>query len=80
MPLIQLGHQYDAKIVGYYFDSNARQCIERNKQREGKAKVPDVAIYATAKKMIRPSYGEGFDMLYVVSIGENGAFIVRNLA
>ena len=77
LPLIQLGHQYSAKIVGYYFDSSVRQCIERNKQRAGKAKVPDVAIYATAKKMVRPSYIEGFDMLYIVSIGENGTFIVR---
>lgn len=77
LPLIQLGQQYGAKIVGYYFDSSVRQCIERNKQREGKARVPDVAIYATTKKMIRPSYIEGFDMLYDVSIGENGTFIVR---
>ncbi|HLX39176.1 MAG TPA: ATP-binding protein, partial [Ktedonobacteraceae bacterium] len=77
LPLIQLGQQYGAKIVGYYFDSSVRQCIERNKQREGKAKVPAVAIYATAKKMVRPSYGEGFDMIYDVSIGDNGAFVVR---
>lgn len=80
LPLIQLGHQYGAKIVGYYFDSNARQSIERNKQREGKAKVPDVAIYVTAKKMVRPSYSEGFDMLYDVSIDENGTFVVREWA
>ena len=79
LPLIQLGRQYGAKITGYYFDSNVRRCIERNKQREGKAKVPDVAIYATAKKMVRPAHSEGFDMLYEVSIGENGAFIVRRL-
>ncbi|MEO8971857.1 MAG: AAA family ATPase [Ktedonobacteraceae bacterium] len=77
LPLIQLGRLYSAKIAGYYFDANVRQCIERNRQREGKAKVPDVAIYATAKKMVRPSYAEGFDMLYEVSIGENGTFKVR---
>lgn len=79
LPLIQLGRQYGAKIVGYYFDANVRQSIERNKQREGKAKVPDVALYVTAKKMILPSYTEGFDMLYNVSIGENGTFVVREL-
>lgn len=76
-PLIQLGRLYGAKIVGYYFDATVRQCIKRNKQREGKAKVPDVAIYATVKKMVRPAYIEGFDMLYEVSIGENGTFKVR---
>ncbi len=77
-PLIQLGHLYGAKIVGYYFDATVRQCIERNKQREGKAKVPDVAIYATAKKLVRPAYFEGFDLLYAVSIGANSIFIVRS--
>ena len=76
-PLIQLGHLYGANIVGYYFATTVRQCIERNKQREGKAKVPDVAIYATAKKLVRPAYSEGFDLLYEVAIGENGTFIVR---
>ncbi|HLJ32299.1 MAG TPA: ATP-binding protein [Ktedonobacteraceae bacterium] len=77
LPLIGSGRLYGAKITGYYFDSTVRQCIERNRQREGKAKVPDVAIYVTAKKMVHPSYAEGFDMLYEVSIGENGAFKVR---
>ncbi len=76
-PLIQLGHLYGAKIVGYYFEATVHQCIERNKQRVGKAKVPDVAIYATAKKMVHPAYIEGFDLLYNVSISENGTFIVR---
>jgi predicted kinase len=76
-PLIQLGCLYGAKITGYYFESSVRQCIERNKQREGKARVPDVAIYVTAKKMVHPTYEEGFDILYDVSISENGTFIVR---
>jgi predicted kinase len=75
--LIQLGHLYGATIIGYYFDANVRQCIERNKQRPGKARVPDVAIYVTAKKMVHPTYIEGFALLYNVSIGENGTFIVR---
>jgi predicted kinase len=76
-PLIQLGRLYGARITGYYFASNVRQCIERNRQREGKARVPDVAIYVTAKKMVHPTYEEGFDRIYDVSIGGNGTFIVR---
>lgn len=79
LPLIALGHLYGAKIVGYYFDATVRECIERNQLREGKARVPDVAIYATAKKLVRPSYAEGFAMLYRVSIGENSTFLIREL-
>jgi predicted kinase len=62
-PLIELGRRFGARIVGHYFDSTVRQCIERNRLRAGKEKVPDVAIYATAKKLAPPSYAEGFDEL-----------------
>jgi hypothetical protein len=40
-------------------------------------RVPDVAIYATRKKLALPSYAEGFDMLYVVRIAGHGAFEVH---
>ena len=64
--LIESGRRYGARIVGYFFDSTVRQCIERNRLRAGKARVPDVAIYATAKKLVPPSYSEGFDELFRV--------------
>src|SRR5437660_7547933 len=76
-PLISLGHMYGAKVIGYYFDAQVRDCIERNKQRIGKARVPDVAIYVTAKKLERPSYAEGFDKLYFVSIEDEATFQIR---
>jgi predicted kinase len=64
--LIESGRRHGARIVGYFFDSTVRQCIERNRLRAGKARVPDVAIYATAKKLVPPSYSEGFDELFRV--------------
>ena len=67
-PLIRLGREYGAKVVGHYFESHLRRCLERNRQRPGKARVPDVALYATAKKLVPPSYSEGFDELYSVRI------------
>ncbi|MDP8952353.1 MAG: ATP-binding protein [Actinomycetota bacterium] len=75
-PLIALGREYGARIVGYYFESEVRSCLERNRQRTGKARVPDVALYATAKKLVRPSYSEGFDELYGVRIAADSAFEV----
>jgi predicted kinase len=76
--LILQGRLYGAEIAGYYFDSTVQQCLERNTQREGKAKVPVVAIYTTAKKLIRPTWKEGFDRLYTVQIKDDGMFeIVR---
>jgi predicted kinase len=77
LALIELGCEFGAKIVGYYFESTVRRCIGRNRRRAGKEKVPDVAIYATAKKLVPPSYSEGFDELFRVRLIEDSAFEVR---
>jgi len=76
-PLIQLGRKFGAKIIGYYFDSTVRQCVERNRRRTGKAQVPDVAIYATAKRLEHPSYSEGFDELFRARLNDDSAFEIR---
>jgi predicted kinase len=78
--IIELGRQFGARIVGYYFESDVRRCIERNRLRTGEAQVPDVAIYATAKKLEPPSYSEGFDELFHVRMTEGSSFEVRAYA
>ena len=70
-PLVRLGHEYGAKVLGYFFDASVRECIRRNEMREGKARVPDVAIYATAKKLVAPSIEEGFDELLCVRLNNS---------
>ena len=65
-PLVELGRRFGAKIVGYHFESGERACLARNASREGKARVTDVAIFATAKRLVPPSREEGFDELYRV--------------
>ena len=62
--LIQQGQSYGAEIIGYYFESNLKDCLKRNQSRTGKAKVPDIGIYATIKKLAPPSYTEGFHRLF----------------
>lgn len=54
------------RIIGYFIESKIKDCIERNSGREGKARVPEVAIAATSKKLEMPSLDEGFDELYFV--------------
>jgi predicted kinase len=76
-PLIALGKQHGYTIIGYYFPPDVAASLQRNGGREGKAKVPPVAIYATRKKLQPPSYAEGFDALYSVSIAEDGVFQVQ---
>ncbi|BAU10532.1 hypothetical protein LEP3755_10160 [Leptolyngbya sp. NIES-3755] len=72
--LIQLGQAYGVEIIGYYFESNVRNSLERNQHRTGKARVPDVGIFATVKKLVRPSYSEGFDQLFHVQITDANEF------
>lgn len=73
--LTELGRELGAKVVGYYFDSTVRQSVGRNRRRAGKDQVPDVAVFATAKRLEPPSYSEGFDELYRVRL--TGGFEVR---
>ena len=76
--LIELGQLYSAQIVGYYFQSKVSDCLKRNQQRTGKARIPDVGIYATTKKLVPPSYAEGFHQLFYVKMTENSAFEIRS--
>jgi predicted kinase len=70
--LIALGREAGARIVGYWFDAAAGECLRRNAAREGKARVPDVAIYAMRKRFEPPARDEGFDALYRVRIADGG--------
>jgi len=79
-PLINLGRELGARIVGYYFESGVPDSMARNRHCVGKAMVPNVAIAATAKKLRPPSLDEGFDQLFAVRIAEAGAFEVRQIS
>ena len=64
------------RVVGYYFQSSAKQAIERNAGREGHAVVPERAILGTYNRLELPTWDEGFDELYYVSCGD-GSFEVQ---
>src|SRR5262245_50174804 len=64
-------------VIGYYFKSALQSAIERNDRRMGKARVPLKGILATRRKLEPPNYDEGFDQLFYVEIGADGAFIVK---
>src|SRR4051812_10259391 len=66
-PLIALGRRHGARIVAIYFETEVRTAIMRNRQREGRERVPDVAIFTTKKKLMPPSLEEGFDEVRVIA-------------
>lgn len=75
-PLIAAGRRHGARIVGYVLDTSRGECLKRNRLREGKARVPDVAVHVAAARMQPPTLDEGFDELFTVRAAD-GAFTVE---
>jgi predicted kinase len=72
-PLIETGRRLGARIIGYFFEVPVKVAVARNRAREGKARVPDVAIYVTSKKLVPPKFEEGFDEIHVVAAEQPNA-------
>lgn len=68
--VIAIGRRLNVEIVGYFFDVDIATTLERNAGREGKARVPEVAIYSAAKMLDRPLLEEGFGRLFIVRDGK----------
>ena len=75
--VIAAAREHGARVVGYYFAAEPREAIGRNRGREGKARVPNVAIFTAAKRMVVPERSEGFDELYHVTVAVDGGFDVE---
>lgn len=67
-PFIEIGKRYDARVLGYYFEHPILESFNQNIARSGRARGPDVAIYASAHKLEIPDYEEGFDEIFTVRI------------
>jgi predicted kinase len=66
------------RVVAYFFDTTLRDAIQRNNERAGKQKVPVPAVTGTFRKLQPPRLGEGFHVVYRVTISPEGAFVVRD--
>lgn len=75
--IIEVGRAYDARLVGYFFESILADCAARNAGRAGSEVVPDVGLFATRSRLRLPSWDEGFDELWYVRIAEGGGFDIE---
>ena len=75
--IIERAHAQGASAVGFVFLSSVAESLERNARRAGRARVPDVAIFAFARRYQSPSFEEGFDALFAVRTLEDGRFEVK---
>jgi predicted kinase len=74
--IIELARERGARVVGHYIEATTREAIARNERREEKkGRVPKVAIFTSAKRLVPPSLAEGFDALHTWRVSDTGAFI-----
>ena len=78
-PIIQAARARGAEVIGYHVEATTREALARNRQREGRARVPDVGIFATAKRLEPPVRAEGFDRLYRARAQADGAFQIAEI-
>jgi predicted kinase len=65
------------RVIGYYFQSDLSEAIERNAARTGRERIPEAGLRDALRRLQPPSLAEGFDELYIVKIAENGKFVVQ---
>jgi predicted kinase len=69
-PIITIAKKHGAEVAGYFFVTDAGDALRRNRAREGRDRVPDVAIFTVRKRLEPPTTAEGFDRLFTVRINE----------
>ena len=69
-PLIAAARTHGAEVVGYFFVTEAADALRRNRAREGRERVPDVAIFTARTRLEPPRPVEGFDRLFSVRMNE----------
>lgn len=68
--LIGDARAHGARVIGYFFPTETADALGRNRSREGRERVPDVAIFTVRKRLQPPRREEGFDELYLVRVDE----------
>jgi predicted kinase len=65
--IISVARAFGPRIIGYFFASPLAECQVRNAARPPRARVPEVGLLATARRLVPPSSLEGFDELWTVN-------------
>src|SRR6185503_17278068 len=64
--IVTIARELGAFVRCVYVEATTREAIARNERRSGRAKVPKVAIFTSAKRLVPPRLEEGFDALETI--------------
>lgn len=70
-------HAAGFRVIGYYFRSDILSALRRNEARVDAERIPDKGIYGTHQRLQTPTFDEGFDELWYVSLTEEDGFSVE---
>ncbi|MET8771765.1 hypothetical protein [Streptomyces sp. NPDC004658] len=73
---MEAAHAHGVTATAYWFPPDVTASLRRNAAREGRARVPDVGVLATLKRLRRPSPRDGFDAVREVRFDGRGGFEV----
>ncbi len=79
-PLVAAARTHGAVAVAVWFPASVVECLARNRCRQGRARVPEVAIFSTARRLRPPSTREGFDRVQTARMTATGTFQLHELA
>jgi predicted kinase len=65
-PLIAIARRHGAAVRAVHLDVPFERCVERNAERVGRARVSDIGLRATARRLVPPTTAEGFDRVDTV--------------
>lgn len=74
--IVEVARAFGAQVRCFFFPPDPEGSVARNRLRVGRARVPDVAIFATLKRLERPETEEGLDELYEVRPLPGGGFVI----
>ena len=72
--IVAVARACEARVTVVYVEATTREAVARNATRSGRAKVPKVAIFTCAKRLVAPSLAEGIDALHTVRVQPDGTF------
>jgi predicted kinase len=74
--LVALARELGLRPVLYWFPPDVKASLARNAGREGRARVPAVAVHATARRLAVPDASEGFAAAFEVCATAEGGFAI----
>jgi predicted kinase len=64
------------RVIGYFFESRAGDCLRRNAARPASERIPAIAIRSAINRLELPAIAEGFDKLSFVRLMADNRFSV----